>query len=76
MEESQAGSRVRGQGQYVWGPAVQAHGKLGRSSVFQASRSGVSGFHSGCWGVLRLGKGREGPGPEGDLGVVRVLGPK
>lgn len=77
MEESQAGSRVRGQGQCVWGLAVQPDGKRGGNSGFQAARSGVWGFHGGgCWGVLRLGSGRDGPGPEGDLGVRRVLGPK
>lgn len=76
MEKSQAGSRVRGQGQCVWGPAVQPDGKLGRSSGFQAPRPGVSGFHGGCWGVLRLGSGKDGSGPEGDLGVGSVLGPK
>lgn len=28
---------------------------------FQAVRSSVSGFHSGCLGVLRLERGKDGP---------------
>ena len=56
------------------GPDVRPDGELGRGSDFQASRSVVSGFHGGCWGVLGLGSGRDSPGAEGDMGVGRVLG--
>ena len=55
------------------GPIVRPDGALGRGSDFQAARSGVWGFHGGCWGVLGLGSGRDSPGSEGNEGVGKVL---